>query len=1154
MNAIAKNQSTPNTNLQLAFDVGHSSIGWAVLGKNGQQAADINILGCGSVVFRADDCLASPRRAYRRQRRHIRSTRQRIARMKILLQHLGVLAGEELDQPGCAWPWKLAAQVLQGGKLLTWPELWDVLRWYAHNRGYDGNRRWSAAEAEAQNEDSEKEANARTLMGKYATKSMAETFCAMSGINPLGQKKSANVPGDKRPKGQSAAFPREIVEREVRQILQKHFGKLKNVDANLERTLMGKDNNDKLAWQAIACADLKLPKRYEGGLLFGQLVPRFDNRIISTCPISGQKVPSRNCPEFLNFRWAMQLANIRVGQPNDRELRPLNPVERAELNKAIREHGYLTTYKPDYLAKHPELQDGDLTSLVRKVSKCTRDNLETMLMHPDAKEALLLDPVQKLVSSDDLQPFWKLLPERLQKRLRGQWRRDKVFSLAQIRTQLEALGEVGAFDAELQKQIDTHNTKTKKKDKQTTREEWLQKRFPARPLKLDGRAAFARHLLKQAFDEVMDGFDPRKSAADDFKFENGNKLFKKTDGCIFISDEIREAQINRAIADQTNNHLVRHRLVILERLLADIIKEYAGGEKQRIGNITIEVNRDLREMSGKTAKEKAQDLGLRIANHHNVAEKLEKAFAEEGVKQPITAGLIRKARIAEDLGWTCPYTGQKYEAKHLLNREYVDKDHIVPRSERASDSLDSLVITFSAINKWKGKRTAWQFVSEEQGKTVPNLPNLSIMSLTRYKQFVESLENYKGHEDDKRRKKKRKELLLLPKYEEKEFTPRDLTQTSQLVRLGAQVLKRTFADCPKKPTVTSLPGSVTGTVRKAWKVLGCLSLANPQVLDENKAVKSKTDIRDITHLHHALDACVLGLSSHFIPNNGRVWELIVKRNPNDLEKRQLEALGVFGFNAENRFEMHDLANELKEQIRQRLAEKRVVQHIPARMDGLRVEQNTWGITNENEDGTVTVHQRIRQPDGSRKKKEVPEKKAKLLGLAPTNAVGKLLANKGALVIPDNFGVAILDHAENKNDKFVIIPWHMVFARVFKGINGEKSLIERNGKKMPRILRNGQIIKVPSGTYKDTGAWKITSIKNQKTGIKLNLGQPDTVNTEEEVFDEAKGKWTRKVRNGCKHEASLESIVSGGLEVRTIPLTGFCVQTPETKEPKRQETV
>src|SRR5205814_5410338 len=122
-------------------------------------------------------------------------------------------------------------------------------------------------------------------------------------------------------------------------------------------------------------------------------------------------------------------------------------------------------------------------------------------------------------------------------------------------------------------------------------------------------------------------------------------------------------QVNRQIAEQTNNHLVRHRLLILERLLNDIIKEYAGGDKARVARITIEVNRDLREMSGKTAKEKAQDLGLRIANHHAVAAKLEKAFAEEGTRMPVTAGLIRNARGGEDLGWKSPYTGQHYEPK-----------------------------------------------------------------------------------------------------------------------------------------------------------------------------------------------------------------------------------------------------------------------------------------------------------------------------------------------------------------------------------------------------------------------------------------------------------------------------------------------------------
>lgn len=996
--------------------------------------------------------------------------------MKLLLKHAAVLGDAELDQPGCAWPWKLAAQVLQGGKLLSWPELWDVLRWYAHNRGYDGNRRWSAGDSEARKDDSEKEGNARTLMGKYQTKSMAETFCAMCRIDPLGERKSTNLPGSERPKGQNAAFPREIVEAEVSRLLESHKSKLAGCDGNLIHLLLAR----KLADQDRAFLDgvgIRLPRRFEGGLLFGQLVPRFDNRIISACPISGQKVPSRNCPEFLNFRWAMQLANIKVGKFKDRELRPLTGDERKIIDRQIRERGCFT----------PK----ELKNSVRELTACDRDNLDTMFMHPDAKEALLLDPVQKLVSSDEFRPFWNLLPERLQKRLRGQWRRRRTFSLAQIRAQLVSIGgHPESFDVQLQKELEAGNTRVKNKEKQISREQFLEKRFPSQPIIMDGRAAFGRHLLKQAYEEILAGKHPKEEG-----------------GCLFLSEAIRQKQLRREIAEQTNNHLVRHRLLILERLLADIVKEYAHGEKGRVGKIVIEVNRDLREMSGKTAKEKAQDLGLRIANHHAVSAKLEKAFAEErnGKSIPITAGLIRKARIADDLGWRCPYTGIDFEPKDLVTRR-VDKDHIVPRSQRPADGLDSLVVTFSEINKWKGNRTAWQFVSEEQGRPVPNLPNLSIVSLTRYRQFVEGLESYKGHEEDKRRKKKRKELMLLPKHEEKEFTPRDLTQTSQLVRLGAQLLRKNM---PHLTTgdVISLPGSVTGAIRRSWSVLGCLSLANSQVLDENGVVRTKTEIRDITHLHHALDACVLGLAAILIPANGRIWELIIKRRLNDLEKQELLALNLFDFDAENRFLMRDLDDALKEQMRRRLAEKRVVQHIPARMDGLRVEQNTWRVVSINE-GEAVLRQKIRQPNGARHEKIVTEKQMKLLGILP-NGKGKLAANKGVLVIPDNFGVAL-------DPQPTIIPFHKVWDRL-------RLIKEANGGKTPRVIRNGQIIRIAGGkNFK--GTWKVFSAKNNATGMALDIGSADVVRL-------------RNKTEGHKINVRLSTLIDSGLEVLKVPLTG-----------------
>lgn len=1040
--------------LEFSFDVGHSSIGWAVL----QTKPALEVKGCGAVIFRADDCLASKRRDFRRQRRHIRSTRQRIRRMKALLLHLGVLTQKQLDTPGCAWPWKLAAQVLAGGESLSWPELWDVLRWYAHNRGYDGNRRWSG-QSDEDTEDAEKVQNAHTLLDKYGVETMAETFCQHLGIDPLGAKSSSVI----RFKGLNAAFPRNTVESEVRKILRAHFGKLPQLDEKLERMLAGKDNRDNEAWKTIPCPAIKLPQRYYGGLLFGQLVPRFDNRIISKCPVTGGKVPSRNTPEFLNFRWGMLLANIQVARLGNTGLQPLTPPERKKLDDRMRAVGSMT--------------EKQFKDAIRDVSGAIRGNFDTMFMEVNQKEALILDPVQDCLTSGHAASLFPTLPAQIQKRARGQLRRGKTLILGEIGK------DVPAFDAAVQKILDERAGKGRKKDKPLTREEILGVRLQAK--RLSGRAAYARPILVKAFEEVMAGKHPKEE-------QDGYR------GCLFVTEKMRETQLNRSLTDQTNNHLVQHRLLILGRLLGDMLKEYAGGDKARIGKLTIEVNRDLREFSGKTAKEIAQDLGSRLANHHHVAEKLEAALG----KSRITAGLIRKARIAEDLDWTCPYTGQTYEPIDLVTRR-VDKDHIVPRADRVSDSLESLVITFSAVNKWKGKRTAVQFMQDEQSKSVPDLPNLSVMSLTRYKDFVAALDIRRGHTDDQKRKKRRKELMLLANYDEPEFTPRDLTVTSQLVRLGAQVLRKAFDGCEDKPVIVSLPGAVTGEVRKAWDVLGCLSAACPQVLDETGKVKTKKEVRDLTHLHHALDACVLSLAAHHIPNNGRVWELITKRNLTTAELAALVKLKVFSVVGERRAELNDLSPERKQQIRQRLAEKRVVQHIPKRVSGLHVEQNTWRVREINGD-TVLLEQRIRQPDGTRPLKQASERAGKLMGLEP----GKLHALQGALVIGDNFGVAL-------DPTPTVIPFHKVWPRL-------QELKAKNGGKMPRVLRNGQLIEIASGTFK--GTWKVFSAKNNKTGMALDIGQPDVVRLKNKT-------------EGHKINVLLSTLLKNGMRGLNAPLTG-----------------
>lgn len=1085
--------------LHFAFDVGHSSIGWSVLEANTQKNS--KLLGTGTVTFEADGCLASKRRVYRRQRRHVRSTRQRVARLEKYLSYIGVLSAGDLrakhrQAGGHPAPWLLAARVLASGgapeHCLTWVQLWDVIRWYAHNRGYDGNRRWANVNDDTDAKgDTEKAQNAIALMQEHGTSTMAETMVRVLGLDIVGEKKSSRV----RFKAKNAAFPREGIEQEVHRILRAHHGNLPGIDESFIDLLIARSlSRDQR--EHLKTAGILIPARYDGGLLFGQLVPRFDNRIISTCPISGEKVPTRNCPEFLRFRWAMQLANVRVSDSTDQALRPLNLEERHTLDNLMCNEGRLTKI--------------GFRNAVRALPGVIRDNLDTMLMHPDAEEALHLDPVTQLTQSDRLNSFWAALSPRVQKRARDAWQRGKALTVADLRSLQESLGEsLAGFDAAITARIDSANTRKRKKDAGLTHESLLVETFAIK--KLSGRAAYARPLLARAYDEVMRGAHP-----------------KEPGGCLYLDEVKRREQLHRRIEEQTNNHLVRHRLHILDRLLRDLISDpqFANGDRTLVARLTIEVNRDLRAMSGKTAKQIEQDLGLRLSNHDKVSKKLEAAFAEQtinGHPVTITAGLIRKARIAEDLGWVCPFTGVEFEPVDLVTKR-VDKDHIIPRSIRPSDSLDSLVITFSEINRWKGNRTAWQFVADEEGKTVPGLPQLSIRPLADYAKWVDSLESFKGHDDDKHRKKRRRELLRLPRFEEKDknFLPGDLTQTSQLVRLGAQLLAKHFDGMSNPPPILSIPGSVTAVVRRSWDLLGCLSLAAPDILEADGSRKTKTEIRGITHLHHALDACVLAYTSLLLPRDGGLWELLVKRNPNDADRIQLRETGFFDFDAHGRFGLRDLPKEWKEGIRRRLAEKRVVQHVPADMGGMRAEENTRGVERV-EEGRVFLRQQSRdQKTGAITVKPTNETIAKVVGLAPNQGVGKLQQQNGVRVITDNFGVAILDHAPEGEDKFAIIPWHKVWHRL-----GE--LQKRNSGKPPRVLRNGMLIHVPRGLF--TGSWRLFSAKNNASGLAVDIGWPDVVRL-------------RNKAPGHKINVRLSTLLRDGLEILSTKLTGL--PTPTSK--------
>jgi hypothetical protein len=1065
--------------LNLAFDIGHSSIGWAVLQPPTNREADPSLLGCGVVLFPADECLSSARAGFRRQRRHIAATRNRIKRLKALLNHLGVVSEAQLNQHPSpySFPWLFAARVLaSGGKqTLSWPELWAVLRWYAHNRGYDGNAAWARGEQET-DEDTEKVENARGLMAEYKKESMAETICAYLGLDPLGTKLGST----KYFKGANAAFPRDTVDREVRRILEAHQGKLPKLDNAFIAALLED-------WEKLSCLAIRLPQRYRGGLLFGQMIPRFDNRIIPTCRITGKKTPLKHCRAFYRYRWAMLVSNLRVKDPDGS--RPLTPSERQKLHEKMTVAGAFN--KTELKKRVAEITNADVSPI------------DQMFLVPEMEKALVFDPVRDTLSTDFLAPLWKLIPEKFQKIFAGRLFHEQRATLTDWQTTLEKANALPAgWTDTIAAQADVRRETFRNKQKIA---DFTRERFLNDPIEIKiatGRAPYTRELMEKAFELVFSNDPARNNPT-------------ASGGPLEETAAVLDRRLEQPITQQTNNHLVRHRLLVLERVLADVVNKYAAGDAKRIGRVTIEVVRDLQKFSGKSAQEKAKMLGEQLGHHRRIVKKLEEALAESPVKFSINYSLIKKARIADDLGWKCPFTGMEISIADLLPTGHMDREHIIPRSLRPSDSLESLVITYKSVNKMKGQRTAMQFMKECGGQAIPDLPGKELLPLSKYLAFVNSLPA-RGAPDDFRRCRRRKEFLLLEKYNPREadFTGRDLTQTAHLVKLANLQAQAWFKKHDAKPRLAPLAGSVTGATRKSWAVLGCLAQACPRVLDETGAVLTKTEIRDITHLHHALDAAVLALASHYLPRDGKLWELLNRRSVDDLGRGLLEKTGLFTFSAGNRPQMNDLSPAMKEQISSRLAEKRVVQHIPRKMSGLKVQQNIWRVVGApDEDGYVPLRQAIRGADGKRTPKFREERPAKLHGYAPRGnpAEAKLSTLKGALIIEENFGIALDPE-----------PQVMPFTQVWEAI---RNLVKKNGGKPVRILRKGMVINVPNmpnASY--PGLWRVHSISDKPRGIMLDIADVSYVSA-------------RDKDQKCRCNVLLKTLLKDGMTIADVSYVG-----------------
>ena len=96
----------------------------------------------------------------------------------------------------------------------------------------------------------------------------------------------------------------------------------------------------------------------------------------------------------------MTLSDIGVGFGNEtyedgKKLRPLTIDERLKVDACVRQLGFLKIEKDEVSKKTGLMKAGknELREIVLEETKCDRHNLDSLLLHPDAKDGLKLVPV-----------------------------------------------------------------------------------------------------------------------------------------------------------------------------------------------------------------------------------------------------------------------------------------------------------------------------------------------------------------------------------------------------------------------------------------------------------------------------------------------------------------------------------------------------------------------------------------------------------------------------------------------------------------------------------------------------------------------------------------------------------------------------------------
>ncbi|MGH9403182.1 MAG: type II CRISPR RNA-guided endonuclease Cas9 [Terriglobia bacterium] len=282
------------------------------------------------------------------------------------------------------------------------------------------------------------------------------------------------------------------------------------------------------------------------------------------------------------------------------------------------------------------------------------------------------------------------------------------------------------------------------------------------------------------------------------------------------------------------NPAVERSLTELRKVVNAIIRQYG-----KPAEIRVELAREL-----KKAREDREAIAKAMRDNEAARKKAaEKILEETGIYDP-SRDDIRRALLAEECRWVCPYTGKSISMRQVIGHEpQFDTEHIIPFSRSLDDSFANLTLCEQQENRnVKKNQTPHQAYASDP---------------ERYQQILDRVARFNG---DRRRVQRKLERFMMDdtKLEEllEKFSARRLTDTAYATKLAAQYLGQLYggiSDADGKLRVRVTSGGVTAYLRSLWKLNAILG--DGPTRGGGWQPKERAD-----HRHHAIDAVVIALT------------------------------------------------------------------------------------------------------------------------------------------------------------------------------------------------------------------------------------------------------------------------------------------------------